>query len=119
MGCQIEEYPWGSGNPNRHVNNKIWNEQAVLRLIPEAENTDHGNALSQFYREHGGDSGYAGATDLIYSVSFVGAPSGTLDDSYYLGSDLSHNKCAEPYGNEFILVNKASVNQSQRQMDPW
>lgn len=108
IDCEVEEYPWGSGNPLRSPNLRIWNQQAVLRLIPRQENGDHAQELRQFYS----DSNMADLTP--YSVDFANGPSGTSDDDYYLGSDTSHNRCAVPYGNAFLLVNKAIVNAGQR-----
>lgn len=56
-GCQVEEYPFASGDPIRVPNPRPnprarnwrrWDEERVLRLIPERENGDHGIALGAF-----------------------------------------------------------------------
>ncbi|KAK8062432.1 carbohydrate esterase family 3 protein [Apiospora hydei] len=52
-GCQAEEYPFGSGNPNRNPNTKIWAQQSVLRLIPYDENNSHGSAMKAFLQSRG------------------------------------------------------------------
>lgn len=40
-GCQVEEYPFGAGNPiTPDPNNK--DQQSVLRLIPQRENASQG-----------------------------------------------------------------------------
>lgn len=121
VDCQVEEYPWGSGNPNRNPKNVIWDDQSVLRLIPGDENRDHGKALSNFYREAGGGggSGHKNAIELRYKVEFVNGAIGTTDDDYFLGADRSKNICADPYGNAFLLVNSATVNPGQRSYDLW
>lgn len=108
IDCEVEEYPWGSGNPNRSPNLRIWDQQAVLRLIPRQENNEHAQELKKFYSNNN-------MADLTpYLVDFVNRPSGTSDNDYYLGSDTSHNRCAVPYGNAFLLVNKAAVSTGQR-----
>jgi hypothetical protein len=37
VDCEVEEYPWGSGNPNRTPNPKIWDEQLSMFLIASLE----------------------------------------------------------------------------------
>ncbi|KAH7123358.1 hypothetical protein B0J13DRAFT_152964 [Dactylonectria estremocensis] len=43
-GCDVEEYPFANGDPIRDPDTEMWDEQRVLRLIPNKENTKHGNA---------------------------------------------------------------------------
>lgn len=126
-GCEVEEYPFASGDPVRDPNGgnqkaKRWGEERVLRLIPGGpggENGDHGNALAAFYRKAGGGDPHL-AAGLIYSMAFEGGPSGTSDDDFYLGKDTSKNICAQPYGNAFILVNAAAgMAPGERSYDPW
>jgi hypothetical protein len=117
-GCEIEEFPFANGAPNRNPNNRKWAEQRVLRLIPQRENGQHGNAIKQFISQAGnGESEYADG--LIYKIVFKNGPTGTSDDDFFLGTDTSKNICAQPYGNEYILVNKASVDTGERSWDPW
>lgn len=127
-GCEVEEYPFGSGNPNRSPNDKIWNEQSVLRLIPEPENQDHGsrnaNSLRNFV-QRAGNGNFAFAEGLIYSVSFTNGPANpTSDADFYLDpndqASIDKNYCAEPYGVAFLLVNSAfGMNNNDRSYDPW
>lgn len=123
-GCEVEEYPFASGDPIRNPNGnnpnaKRWDEERVLRLIPKAENGDHGNALADFYRQ-AGNGNSQNAAGLIYSMAFEGHPTGTSDDDFYLGTDTSRNICARPYGNAFILVNAAAnMGPGERSYDPW
>lgn len=122
-GCQVEEYPWGSGNPNRQPNMKVWDEQSVLRLIPRAENGDHGNALSNFYTA-AGNKNIQNAVGLIYSVSFVNGPTGTTDKDFYLDEADPHSKdiniCAKAYGVAFLLVDRVGkMNPRETSYDPW
>lgn len=108
------QYPFGSGNPNRNPNGKVWNEQSVLRLIPGGENSKHGNALSNFYKD-AGNGNRKQATGLIYSMSycgvkqeavltdytevdFDGAPAGRSDADYGLGPNQDNNVCGQPHG---------------------
>lgn len=108
IDCEVEEYPFGSGNPNRSPDLRVWDQQAVLRLIPREENGAHASALRAFYNDN------AMASGTPYTVEFSNGPTGTTDDDYYLGSDTSHNTCAQPYRNAFLLVNKAAVNAGER-----
>ncbi|KAH8421671.1 Glycoside hydrolase [Colletotrichum scovillei] len=124
FGCQVEEYPWGSGNPNRSPNLKRWDEQSVLRLIPTTENGDHGNFLQDWYKEQGRNS-LEQAKGLIFSVSFTNGPSGTSDADFYVDADNQNeakrvNICARPYGVPFLFVNHVSqMNAGERSYDPW
>lgn len=115
IDCEVEEYPWGSGNPNRSPNLKRWDEQSVLRLIPREENSDHGSYLKDFYQKAGGKA----ANGLRYSITFTNGPTGRSDNDYFLGDDVSNNICAEPYGNAFLLVNSVKANNGERSYDPW
>ncbi len=117
-GCQVEEYPFANGDPLRNPNDRKWNEQRVLRLIPADENENHGQALASFIRE-AGNNNYANADGFIYSMEFENHPTGTTDDDFYLGRDTSKNICAQPYGNAFLLVNQANVDKGERSYDPW
>lgn len=126
-GCEVEEYPFASGDPIRNPNGanqraKLWSEERVLRLIPGGpggENGDHGTTLAAFYRQAGNGDPHL-AAGLIYSMAFEGGPTGTSDDDFYLGTDTSRNICAQPYGNAFILVNAAAnMAPNERSYDPW
>jgi hypothetical protein len=108
INCEVEEYPFGSGNPNRNPNLRVWDDQSVLRLVPREENAAHAVELRAFYRSTGM------VNNMPYTVEFVNGPTGTTDDDYYLGSDTSHNICAQPYGNAFLLVNNAVVHPGER-----
>ncbi|KAK6063962.1 killer toxin subunits alpha beta [Seiridium cupressi] len=110
------------GNPNRNPDWKIWDEQSVLRLIPEDENGAHGNAMSRFYSA-AGNGNYNQAWGLIYSVAFTNGPAAnpTTDSDFYLGTDATSsniNYCAQPYGIPFLLVNSARVSAGQRSYEP-
>ncbi|KAH6995526.1 hypothetical protein BKA56DRAFT_665840 [Ilyonectria sp. MPI-CAGE-AT-0026] len=74
--------------------------------------------MKKFFQEAGNGNGH-NADGLIYSIKFVNHPTGTTDDDFYLGSDTSKNYCAQPYGNAYILVNKADVAPGERAWDPW
>lgn len=118
--CQVEEYPWGSGNSNRKPDNSKWDEQSVLRLIPTDENQSHGGTLGQFLSRAAGGRGKGRLkAGLHYKVEFSNGPSGTADEDYFLGEDRSKNRCALPYGNAFLLVNSAAVDAGERSYDPW
>lgn len=108
INCEVEEYPFGSGNPDRGEVTNLWDRQSVLRLIPREENGAHANALKKFYKDNN-------MPNLApYTVVFENGPTGTTDDDYYLGDDTSHNVCAAPYGNAFLLVNAANVDAGER-----
>ncbi|POS71414.1 alpha-1,3-glucanase [Diaporthe helianthi] len=124
-GCQVEEYPWGAGAPNRNPNIKKWDEQSVLRLIPQTENGDHGNALKAFITKTG-NANIEQAKGLIFSVSFVGSSKliGTSDADFYVDPSKraeaeAKNICAIPYGVHFLFVNYAPMSPGERNYDPW
>lgn len=124
-GCQVEEYPWGSGAPNRNPDLKKWDEQSVLRLIPRTENGDHGAALKAFVVK-AGNGNEQQAKGLIYSVSFVGSskPTGTSDADFFIDPSKraeaeAKNICAIPYGVHFLFVNYVKMNAGERNYDPW
>jgi hypothetical protein len=126
-GCDVEEYPFASGDPIRNPNPRPgnaknwrrWDQERVLRLIPAGENREHGNALAEFYRD-AGNGNSQNADGLIYSMLFTNHPTGLSDSDFYLGSDTSRNLCAQPYGNAFILVNgAANMAANERSYDPW
>lgn len=124
-GCEVEEYPWGSGAPNRNPNLKKWDQQSVLRLIPETENGDHGNALQNFLFKAGNNNNEQ-AKGLIFSVSFVGAskPVGTSDADFFIDPSKradaeAKNICVIPYGVHFLFVNYSPTDQGERSYDPW
>lgn len=122
-GCQVEEYPFGSGNPNRNPDLKRWNDQAVLRLIPTTENQNHGNFLHEWYKGFGNGKSNL-AKGLIYSVSFVNGPTGNTEADLFVDPDKEDeakrvNICARPYGLPFIFVNSAIVYPGERSYDPW
>lgn len=72
IGCQIEEYPFGSGDPQRGFpRNDIVNSRAVNRLIPAKENGNHGNALSNFYAAAGRAAGGSGTTASMWAHGLV------------------------------------------------
>ncbi|OIW34817.1 hypothetical protein CONLIGDRAFT_26583 [Coniochaeta ligniaria NRRL 30616] len=121
--CEVEEYPWGSSNPNRKPNWQVWSEQSVLRLIPKDENGKHGTALQDFYRA-AGNGKIHNAKGLVFSVSFVNGPTGTTDKDYYLDENDQGSKdiniCAQPYGVPFLLVGVVkSMNPGESSYDPW
>ncbi|KAG9506573.1 hypothetical protein J7337_000106 [Fusarium musae] len=123
--CQVEEYPFGSGNPDRKASGN-----SVLRLIPGGswddglENQLQGASLSrwirtlakrynEFQKELTGTDPKVDAHGFVYCVEFD--PGFTS----YLPEDLaSQNFCATPYGVEFTLVNDYKVG-GVRTWDPW
>lgn len=127
-GCDVEEYPFASGDPIRDPNPRPnagarnwrrWDDERVLRLIPATENREHGNALADFYR-NAGNGNSQNADGLVYSMAFENHPTGTNDADFFLGTDVSRNLCAAPYGNAFILVNgAANMAAGERSYDPW
>lgn len=125
-GCEVEEYPWGSSAPNRNPNRKKWNDQSVLRLIPEEENKKHGKFLQTWIMQKG-NGNFAQAKGLIFSVSFVGKnnlPTGTSDADFWIDPSKrdqaeAKNICAIPYGVEFLFVHAAAVDAGERRYDPW
>lgn len=125
-GCEVEEYPWGSSAPNRSPNRKKWNDQSVLRLIPEEENKRHGKFLQTWLTQKG-NGNIAQAKGLVFSVSFVGKrnlPTGTSDADFWIDPSKrseaeAMNICAIPYGVEFLFVHAAVVDAGERRYDPW
>lgn len=66
VGCQIEEYPFGSGNPARGKARKnLMETRAVNRLIHQGENGRAGRDLLNFYK----NTGQAVAAALGVTVS--------------------------------------------------
>ncbi|KAF4943841.1 hypothetical protein FGADI_13121 [Fusarium gaditjirri] len=124
-GCEVEEYPFGSGNPDRSKD-----ASAVLRLIPggpwseKLENQIAGNHLrlwiesvakryNDFQEKDTGTNPKIDTEGIVYCVDFD--PSFTK----YLPEDLvDENFCAARYGPEFTLVNNVVVNKV-RTWDPW
>lgn len=120
--CQVEEYPFGSGDPNRREDGT-----SVLRLIPGGslgENQQAGNQLARWIQSVA--RRYNAAVDgrrridktgngVVYCVEF--------DSSFtsYLPEDQAdQNICAQPYGVEFTLVNGALTGDPLTQTwDPW
>ena len=121
-GCQVEEYPFGSGNPDRSESGN-----SILRLIPGGnfarpnwENQAHGSSLKNWvnsvvtrYNAQPGVPSISGANGIKYCVTFD--PSFT---SYLPEQQVTQNFCAARYGVEFTLVNDYEVN-GQRTWDPW
>ncbi|KAF4943413.1 hypothetical protein FGADI_13440, partial [Fusarium gaditjirri] len=123
--CQVEEYPFGSGNPDRKASGN-----SVLRLIPGGgwedglENQLQGASLSrwirtlvkrdnEFQKELRGTDPKVDGHGFVYCVEFD--PGFTS----YLPEDLANQKfCATPYGVEFTLVNDYKV-RGVRTWDPW
>jgi hypothetical protein len=123
--CQVEEYPFGSGNPDR-----VGNTPSVLRLIPgggfnqHLENQEAGKHLrhwvtsvaqryNEYQRQQTGRNPGITANGVVYCVDFD--PSFTA----YLPEDLvNENYCARAYGPEFTLVNDY-LQGGQRTWDPW
>ncbi|SCN74636.1 uncharacterized protein FFNC_11530 [Fusarium fujikuroi] len=123
--CQVEEYPFGSGNPDRKASGN-----SVLRLIPGGgwedglENQLQGASLSrwirtlvkrynEFQKELTGTDPKVDGHGFVYCVEF--------DPGFanYLPEDLAdQNFCASPYGVEFTLVNDYKV-RGVRTWDPW
>ncbi|KAF5962657.1 carbohydrate esterase family 3 protein [Fusarium bulbicola] len=125
QGCEVEEYPFGSGNPDRSKD-----AEAVLRLIPggpwneKLENQLAGDQLRQwlesvaekyntFQEKETGTNPKIDTDGIVCCVDFD--PSFTK----YLPEDLvDENFCAARYGPEFTLVNNLVVNKV-RTWDPW
>ncbi|KJX99032.1 hypothetical protein TI39_contig377g00017 [Zymoseptoria brevis] len=102
-GCEVEEYPFGSGNPDRSQSG-----DSVLRLIPgRQENSVRGS-----------HTGNLRTNGLVYCVAFHD------DFTQYLPDDqVDKNICSQPYGPAFGLVTEqrktdASGNE-YRAWDPW
>ncbi|KAK5734514.1 hypothetical protein LTR17_008874 [Elasticomyces elasticus] len=109
QGCNIEEYPFRSGNPDN---------SAVLRLVPEQENSDHGEDLNAFYKVWDGLAGDPNLdgqakinsgrkANLENKAEFkIVFESGVADQSteWGLTNNAAGNVCAEPYGTDFLLV---------------
>lgn len=121
--CQVEEYPFGSGNPDRSDSGN-----SVLRLIPGAlfrkdnlENQGAGNHLREFligvkdkYNEQPGVTQLKDTNKIVYCVDF--RPSFTS----YLPEDLGdRNFCAIPYGVEYTLTNYHVREDGSEEWDPW
>ncbi|KAH7182078.1 hypothetical protein DER46DRAFT_670422 [Fusarium sp. MPI-SDFR-AT-0072] len=124
-GCQVEEYPFGSGNPDRSKG-----ADAVLRLIPggpweeKLKNQIAGSHLrswvesvakryNDFQEKDTGTNPKIDTARIVYCVDF--------DSSFtkYLPEDfVDENFCAARYGPEFTLVNDFVVNKV-RTWDPW
>jgi hypothetical protein len=124
-GCEVEEYPFGFGNPDRSKD-----ADAILRLIPggpwseRLENQIAGSHLrlwvesvakryNDFQEKDTGTNPKIDTTGIVYCVDF--------DSSFtkYLPEDLvDENFCAARYGLEFTLVNNFVVNKV-RTWDPW
>ncbi|THZ35414.1 pectin lyase-like protein [Aureobasidium pullulans] len=94
IGCEIEEYPFGSGHPTKSKpRTNVMNTRSVNRLIYRSENGGAGRDLSNFYRTAGNDaqtalgigpglSPFELAEGLIYckySISKDSAQTGTHD----------------------------------------
>ncbi|SMQ50252.1 unnamed protein product [Zymoseptoria tritici ST99CH_3D7] len=120
-GCEVEEYPFGSGNPDRSQSG-----DSTLRLIPgRQENSVHGNhiqrwihTVSKRWRDANNPGGNVRTNGLIYCVAF------NDDFTQYLPEDqVDKNICSQPYGPSFGLVTEqrktdASGNE-YRAWDPW
>ncbi|KAI4724637.1 pectin lyase-like protein [Aureobasidium sp. EXF-10728] len=141
VGCQIEEYPFGSGHPTKSKSRtNPMGTRSVNRLIWHVENGAAGNDLSSFYRTAGqaaynalgltntpGNAAYNYfqlADGLKYCVDFTNTPT-TNDDAGYLLDSPNHNLCAQPYGVGFTLANQAYNSDLPRRnangqlWDPW
>ena len=121
----MEEYPFGSGNPDRSESG-----ESVLRLIPggtffdKLENQNAGIPLrrwivsvatryNEFQAQLTGRNPRIDPNGIVYCVDF--------DPGFtnYLPEDLEdENFCAQIYGVEFTLVNDYVVN-GVRTWDPW
>lgn len=142
QGCEVEEYPWGNGNPTQ-INNDDFDSQAVLRLIPGGSTTDQGNGengehgrhiyswLQSMARQYNqaaandpnanlfqrNSQGQISPEGLVYCVGFE---SGFTAD---LPEDSLNNRCARPYGTAFTLVNWVETNRASGttsyRWDPW
>lgn len=123
--CEVEEYPFGSGDPNRDKDGT-----SVLRLIPGGpfgqgyENQDQANHLLNWrkrvmkrYRDYQltqtppQDPG-VNPNGLVYCMAF--------DTSFtaYLPEDLEAENFCNHYGVAFTLVNDYTGN-GVREWDPW
>lgn len=139
--CEVEEYPWGNGNPTQ-INNDDFDSQAVLRLIPGGSTTDQGNgengahgrhvyawaqSIARQYNQAAANDpnanlfpvnrGQISPAGLVYCVGFE---SGFTAD---LPEDSLNNRCARPYGTAFTLVNWVETNRASGTVsyrwDPW
>ncbi|KAK0112622.1 hypothetical protein ONS95_014364 [Cadophora gregata] len=123
--CQVEEYPFGSGNPNRNADGS-----SVLRLIPGGafgdglENQNAGSHLrnwvgsvaaryNAYQEEQTGRNPRIGPNGIVYCVDFDSSFTGYLPED-----QVNDNFCASVYGPEFTLVNDYWVN-GVRTWDPW
>ncbi|KAM5505126.1 putative chitinase [Microsporum canis] len=119
IDCNVEEYPFSSGDPLKEPKLDVWEEQAVLRLVPKSENSAHALALRNFYFDSANAIGEKSYTGLKYCMEFANHPTGNSDEDFFLGDDTSKNICAEPYGNAFLLINGAKMRKGERRWDPW
>ncbi|EGP88095.1 uncharacterized protein MYCGRDRAFT_92805 [Zymoseptoria tritici IPO323] len=101
-GCEVEEYPFGSGNPDRSLSG-----DSVLPLIPGSrENSRHGNHMKRWintvstrWRDANNPAGNLRTNGLVYCVAF------NDDFTQYLPEDqVDKNICSQPYGPSFGLV---------------
>ena len=129
IGCEVEEYPFGNSITNIPQNMRgIWDNRAVLRLIPWEENRDHGNALARFIAAairgdaNRGIPAQSANGGWSYCVDITGGQLDTTD--YLLGSDQSKNRCGQAYGPGYLLVNDISAGEArqypnERKWDEW
>lgn len=119
--CEVEEYPFGSGDPNPRGSSRQWDRFPVMRLIPGGggENQQAGNHLRNWLTGIAAQNNLPGSNGIVYCVDF--------DPSFtnYLPEDTV-NYCADPYGPEFTLVNGLAVaggggddSNFNKRWDPW
>jgi hypothetical protein len=103
VGCNVEEYPFASGRPAGVT--------PVLRLVPQAENSNHAQAMSNFYLEWQKEVG-SSIIGNTFCISFINSQL-TADNDWGLDASVAGtlNMCAQPYGASFSLVdgNRSSI----------
>ncbi|KAK4611783.1 Killer toxin subunits alpha/beta [Fulvia fulva] len=106
--CEVEEYPFGAGNPNRNpTGDRIfnWDNVPTLRLIPggrfglHLENQTHANHLKAFLNSVKQDYSLPNLNRIVYCVDF---PAG-FDN--FIPENSPDNFCAVAYGEQSTLVN--------------
>lgn len=113
VGCQVEEYPFGNSYPADPGAIAQYNDRPTLRLIPQAENANHGSALGHFirYTQLSGHGANGVEKNVVYCVQITG---GNQPSDYCINSGAScNNKRAAAYGPAFVLVNDATLADQQ------
>ncbi|KAH0167301.1 hypothetical protein KCU67_g3943, partial [Aureobasidium melanogenum] len=129
IGCDVEEYPFGNSqlDPNPSwfdrdfENGKVF---PVLRLIPSAENQNHGRILGNWIRDVKTElqrQNSAVPATFSYCIDFTGSQKDRNDYCLESGNDdYCYNACAIPYGADFTLVNHwKDPSTGDIRYDPW